>query len=160
MNNEMLEDALKKNNAAAQNLGWNRRSGAPTLPGGGLERSQSVDYPPESPASATSSTSENKFFKFRFSSQANQSTQSVPQTGSRPGTPVLGNLTSPSMPSLTAARDRERELEDLAKELEKERAAKKKALEEKAALEDELESLSQALFEEVIFNPFWYTVQR
>ncbi|KAH6885638.1 hypothetical protein BKA70DRAFT_1337480 [Coprinopsis sp. MPI-PUGE-AT-0042] len=149
MNNEMLEDALKKNNAASRDLGWNRRSGAPALPGGGLERSQSVDYP-ESPASATSSTSENKFFKFRFSTPANQSTQSVPggQAGSRPGTPVLGNLTSPSMPSLTAARDRERELDELAKELEKERAAKKKALEDKAALEDEIESLSQALFEE------------
>ena len=37
----------------------------------------------------------------------------------------------------------------MAAELEKERAAKKAISEEKAALEAELESLSQALFEEV-----------
>jgi hypothetical protein len=41
----------------------------------------------------------------------------------------------------------------MAAELEKERAAKKAISEEKAALEAELESLSQALFEEVSVFP-------
>lgn len=53
----------------------------------------------------------------------------------------------PSLPSTT-----DKELEELAAELEKERAAKKAIIDEKAALEDELESLSQALFEEVCIN--------
>lgn len=54
------------------------------------------------------------------------------------------------MPSLTSLRSKE--VEDLVAELEKERAARKTITAEKAALEDELESLSQALFEEVRFK--------
>jgi hypothetical protein len=54
---------------------------------------------------------------------------------------------------------RPKELEDLTAELEKERAARKAIAQEKTALEDELESLSQALFEEVrsiqVFGPVW-----
>ena len=49
----------------------------------------------------------------------------------------------PSLPSHV------KELEELTAELAKERAAKKTIIDEKAALEAELESLSQALFEEV-----------
>ena len=49
----------------------------------------------------------------------------------------------PSLPSHV------KELEELTAELAKERAAKKIITDEKAALEAELESLSQALFEEV-----------
>ncbi|EAU90994.2 hypothetical protein CC1G_02381 [Coprinopsis cinerea okayama7 len=149
MNNEMLEEALKKNNAAARDLGW-RRSGRDSVssnngdPRGSLERSQSVDYPPDSPASAGS---ESRFFKFRFSGNSGHSST---RPNSRPGTPNLSgpsNLTSPSMPSLTTV-NHAKEIEELTAELEKERAAKKKIVQEKAALEDELESLSQALFEE------------
>jgi hypothetical protein len=51
------------------------------------------------------------------------------------------------MPSLSSLRSKE--LEDLTAELEKERAARKAIAKEKTDLEDELESLSQALFEEV-----------
>jgi ribosomal protein L9 len=47
-----------------------------------------------------------------------------------------------------------KEVEELNEQLLKERAAKKKVEEEKAALEAELEALSQALFEEVGFNLF------
>jgi len=50
----------------------------------------------------------------------------------------------PALP-LTASK----EIEELVSELEKERIARKNIAEEKAALESELESLSQALFEEV-----------
>jgi hypothetical protein len=40
---------------------------------------------------------------------------------------------------------------DLQAELEKEKKAHQEALKDKAALEEELETLSQALFEEVFF---------
>ena len=57
---------------------------------------------------------------------------------------------SSTRPSLDRSQSvRPKELEDLTAELEKERAARKAIAQEKAALEDELESLSQALFEEV-----------
>ncbi|TEB19648.1 hypothetical protein FA13DRAFT_343060 [Coprinellus micaceus] len=52
------------------------------------------------------------------------------------------------MPSLHSSSIHAKELEDLGAELEKERKAKKAIADEKAALEAELESLSQALFEE------------
>lgn len=72
-------------------------------------------------------------------------------TTTRPGTPAPGinalHLNSPSMPSLSSLRSKE--VEELTAELEKERAARKIIAEEKTALEGELESLSQALFEEV-----------
>jgi septal ring factor EnvC (AmiA/AmiB activator) len=51
------------------------------------------------------------------------------------------------MPSLSTARSKE--LEEITAELEKERTARKSIADEKKALEEELESLSQALFEEV-----------
>ena len=51
--------------------------------------------------------------------------------------------------ALEAEREQEKRMEELGKELEKEREAKVKASNEKAALEAEIESLSQALFEEV-----------
>ncbi|TFK20752.1 hypothetical protein FA15DRAFT_113195 [Coprinopsis marcescibilis] len=161
MNNDMLEEALKKNNAASRDLGWRRTSSnnpstiqAPSGdPRASLERSQSMDlnaYPvPDSPASAGT---ESRFFKFRFGGGGTTSSANVGVGSSRPGTPAqnhanaAAHLTSPSLPSLTSTHAKE--LEELEKELEKERAAKKKALEDKAALEDEVESLSQALFEE------------
>jgi hypothetical protein len=65
------------------------------------------------------------------------------------------HLMSPSLPSLHAthssvnALSTSRREEELAQALQRERASTKKVLEEKRNLEEELESLSQALFEEV-----------
>jgi hypothetical protein len=155
-NNEMLEEALKRNNAAARDLGWRRGSGPqiPHDPRVNLERSQSVDYvypsdSPNSPPVSAGTPTESRFFKFRFSSASAAPTR----PSSRPGTPsnAAAHLTSPSLPSLSLTHAKE--LEDMAAELEKERAAKKAISEEKAALEAELESLSQALFEEVSVFP-------
>lgn len=150
-NNEMLEEALKRNNAAARDVGWRRGN----TPQANIERSQSVDYAfgadtPHSPATPQSAgvPVDNRFFKFRFSTASATPTR----PSSRPGTPsnagAVPNLTSPSMPSLTSTSHHAKELEELAAELEKERRAKKAIADEKAALEAELESLSQALFEE------------
>ncbi|KAF9526900.1 hypothetical protein CPB83DRAFT_794228 [Crepidotus variabilis] len=166
-NNEMLEDALKQNTTQSKDVGWRRTSTRqngelPSDPRATLERSQSVDLPvtqePSTPqsagaASTTGTTSQdNRFFKFRFSTGPSAPAQK-PNSNTRPGTPVAGNpgastpnLTSPSMPSLSSVKMKE--VEDLTAELEKEKAERKKIVEEKAALEDELESLSQALFEE------------
>lgn len=74
-------------------------------------------------------------------------------TGSKP--PVVhsspqhsSHLTSPSLPTLVAS-TREKEIMELQEQLERERLAHTLATAEKAAIEAELESLSQALFEEV-----------
>ncbi|KAJ3526887.1 hypothetical protein NMY22_g9989 [Coprinellus aureogranulatus] len=151
-NNEMLEEALKRNNAAARDVGWRRGN----TPQANIERSQSVDYAfggdgPHSPSTPQSAGAppDNRFFnKFRFSSSSAAPTR----PSSRPGTPsnasAVAHLTSPSMPSLTSTSHHAKELEELTAELEKERKAKKAIADEKAALEAELESLSQALFEE------------
>lgn len=58
------------------------------------------------------------------------------------------HLTSPSLPTLVSS-SKEKELLELQEQLERERRAHEVAIAEKAALEAELESLSQALFEEV-----------
>lgn len=144
----MLEEALKRNNAAARDVGWRRGSGHD--PRANLERSQSVDYVypsdvPNSPPVSAGTPTDNRFFRFRFSSASAAPTRPA----SRPGTPsnAAAHLTSPSLPSLSLTHAKE--LEDMAAELERERTAKKAISEEKAALEAELESLSQALFEEV-----------
>ncbi|SJL15137.1 uncharacterized protein ARMOST_18622 [Armillaria ostoyae] len=167
-NNEMLEEALKQGHA--NDIGWRRSSSSDHR-----QKSQSIDIVPENGVmkSVTSSPSlpslagppppppppqqqDTRFFhKFRFTSSNNGS-----RASSRPGTPNLGNgpsspnptLTSPSMPSLpvmaSVNASKDKELEELAASLEKERAAHKIIIGEKAALEAELESLSQALFEE------------
>ncbi|KAK0448489.1 hypothetical protein EV421DRAFT_2016677 [Armillaria borealis] len=168
-NNEMLEEALKQGNA--NDIGWRRSSSSDHR-----QKSQSIDIVPENGVmkSVTSSPSlpsltgpppppppppqqqDTRFFhKFRFTSSNNGS-----RASSRPGTPNLGNgpsspnptFTSPSMPSLpvmaSVNASKDKELEELAASLEKERAAHKVIIGEKAALEAELESLSQALFEE------------
>lgn len=167
-NNEMLEDALKQNfSSQSKDVGWNRTSPRtkPESPKSILERSQSLDIPstarqePQTASSADVSSSsgtanpdnslqDNRFFGFRFSSYTTKSS-------TRPGTPAGQNsnipqpphLTSPSLPSLTSVKSKE--VENLTAELEKEKADRKKIMEEKSALEGELESLSQALFEEV-----------
>ncbi|KAF5376220.1 hypothetical protein D9615_008508 [Tricholomella constricta] len=168
-NNEMLEDALKRDSSgyAAQNVGW-RRSSARTQSTDdvGLHQQQqqqqhhptsSGEYTPtlDSPAQESS-----RFFRFRFTgSSPNPSNSSA--SSSRPGTPhdgrspaipgvgTLQHLNSPSLPVLPSHPSKEKEqLEELERELEKEKEQRKAAKEEKEALEAELESLSQALFEE------------
>lgn len=65
-----------------------------------------------------------------------------------------GHVASASVPSLVneAVVKSARREEELTKALATERAAKQNVLKEKAQLEEELESLSQALFEEVCFR--------
>jgi hypothetical protein len=144
-NNEMLEDALKRENSTqSRDVGWRRTSGRDDNRSA-LERSQSVDYAytVETPSPPVSANTDNRFFKFRFSSST--APPSRPNSSTRPGTSSSA-LSSPSMPSLPS---HVKELEELSAELAKERAARKTITDEKAALEAELESLSQALFEEV-----------
>ncbi|KAF8635059.1 hypothetical protein AX17_004039 [Amanita inopinata Kibby_2008] len=184
-NNEMLEDALKReSNGHSRDVGWRRRSGRdidqpcikPYEGGAGTpeERSKSLDLTsdntttgdsnagssvtspvvPATPPAPASASQDSRFFRFRFTG-ASSGTPSRPST--RPTTPsgskgpvasVGGayHLTSPSMPSLPT--HTAKEVEDLMSELDKERAARKNIAQEKASLEAELESLSQALFEE------------
>ena len=144
-NNEMREDALKRESSTqSRDVGWRRTSGGEDNRSV-LERSQSMDYAYtlETPSPPATANRDNRFFKFRFSSST--APPSRPSSSARPGTPSSA-LSSPSMPSLPS---HVKELEELTAELAKERAAKKTITDEKAALEAELESLSQALFEEV-----------
>ena len=156
-NNEMLEDALKQN--LSKDVGWNRtnrRSSGESKESrtNPLEHSQSTDIPSPSQAEPTGSPptsskipQENRFFKFRFSSSAATSSRPITPSGPLSNSPNTSHLTSPSLPSLSSVRSKE--IEMLTAELEKEKAGRKKIKEEKAALEAELEALSQALFEEV-----------
>lgn len=151
-NNEMLEDALKKDTSGqSKNIGWGRTSAREDSARQSLERSQSLDYHADSSPPPSASTQDNRFFKFRFSgSSASASSSRPPSRTESPHIPqgVGHHLNSPSMPSLTAAAH-SKEVDDLTAQLEKERSARKAVMEQKKALEDELESLSQALFEEV-----------
>lgn len=104
-----------------------------------------------SPAPA-SATSDSRFFKFRFTSTSSSRPSSPgvaqsPNLGNGPP-PLHHHLTSPSMPTLPSAH-MAKELEELNAKFEKECAARKTISREKEALEAEIESLSQALFEEV-----------
>lgn len=149
-NNEMLEEALKRDSSGhSKDVGW-RRSGAREGEQRRSEERSGEDTPSieSGTNSPISTTQESRFFKFRF-------TGSSPNPGSRPGTPhdirspaINGahHLNSPSLPTLPPPN---KELEELTAELQKERAARKAVADEKQALEAEIESLSQALFEEV-----------
>lgn len=118
------------------------------------------------PAAAQPSTSpppqDNRFFRFRFGSSpgnASNARLSASASSSRPQTPPprsradelrerdAGHLTSVSLPSLVARTDKREE--ELLAELEAEKEKYAKVVKEKASLEQELEGLSQALFEEV-----------
>ncbi|KAH7923165.1 hypothetical protein BV22DRAFT_606119 [Leucogyrophana mollusca] len=168
-NNEMLEEALKREGpGSAKDVGWRRWSAREVQH---MERTseedrpKSLDYgalneqgvpsqpstaavvngtkppcPPSSPsppAPVPLTASEGRFFKFRFNSGSKS-----------PAIPLhASHLTSPSLPTLVSS-VREKELEELQEQLERERKARKTAADEKIALEAELESLSQALFEE------------
>lgn len=119
---------------------------------------------PPLPSTAT----ESRFFRgFRFASGSGSNTPTSRASRS-PTRSATSPLTSPSLPSLIPGdkakeielekerqkekEEREKKMEELTKELEKERVERTKASEDKAALEAEIESLSQALFEEVSFH--------
>ncbi|KAH9940372.1 uncharacterized protein BXZ73DRAFT_42639 [Epithele typhae] len=190
-NNEMLEDALRRDPGHNKDVGWRRMSAREQMlkAEADTDRRRSTDsltstdysasptasqpssalpsaadpraYSPIAPRSATMpvpspspapSGGESRFFRFRFGSNATTPTShpSSPRLSAQPGLPMLnGNhLTSASLPSLVPPRDWEKEVEELQNRLEAERQAHKKACDAKIELEGELESLSQALFEE------------
>ncbi|KAI0364416.1 hypothetical protein BV20DRAFT_859163 [Pilatotrama ljubarskyi] len=178
-NNEMLEDALRRDPGSSRDVGWRRMSAreqslkaeaeaerrrstdslasaelsssSPTFP----HPSPGPEPSPMPPRSATAPSpapgAENRFFRFRFGngSTSSASHPSSPRiSGTQSPSTNGSHLTSASLPSLVPSKDYEKELEELHQQLEKERKAHKAADEAKAALEAELESLSQALFEE------------
>ena len=113
-----------------------------------------VAQPPASPPQ------DNRFFRFRFgSSPSNPSSARLSASNSRPQTPPprtrvdevrdreAGHLTSVSLPSLVEHTNKREE--ELMVELQAEREKYAKVVKEKSSLEQELEGLSQALFEEV-----------
>ncbi|KAA1475086.1 hypothetical protein DENSPDRAFT_407555 [Dentipellis sp. KUC8613] len=172
-NNEMLEDALRRN-SSSKDVGWRRSSRetsslthtppAPSAPAPSPvsrtsldEEKRSLDSPDVE--NAASPSQDSRFFRFRFSSGRSTPTQGhspPPQTKSilngvrSPVVPSPGvsHLTSASLPSLLPGANT-KELDDLKVELEAERSKLEKIVGEKRSLEGELESLSQALFEEV-----------
>ncbi|KAI0633493.1 hypothetical protein C8Q77DRAFT_1057843 [Trametes polyzona] len=179
-NNEMLEDALKRDPGSSRDVGWRRMSAREQhlKAEAEAERRRSTDSLASAELSSTSPTlslhspaapepspmpmrsatvpspapgSENRFFRFRFGSGSG-STSSHPSSPRLSGTqsPNMNgsHLTSASLPSLVPSRDYDKELEEMQQQLEKERKAYRDACEAKTALESELESLSQALFEE------------
>ncbi|KAI0028443.1 hypothetical protein K488DRAFT_89737 [Vararia minispora EC-137] len=159
-NNEMLEDALKRH-SASQDVGWRRAPARRTS----VDETGSSDThgncdsestPPTPPPLSQTQTSDSRFFRFRFSSGRNTPTQS-----SHPSSPPLsaarlpisgspGHLTSASLPSLVQPIEEmhAKELERFRTKLAEESAKLARAVEDKRALESELETLSQALFEE------------
>lgn len=155
----MLEDALKRDvPGSSKDVGW-RRWGAKEQRERELEdmKRRSVDSvhslesPGHSPQPPSAAPTEGRFFKFRF---GGSSAPSPFPSSPRSSTPVMNgiqtsHLASASLPALVPARDKDKELEDMAAELERERKARKASDTAKESLEAELESLSQALFEEV-----------
>ena len=171
-NNEMLEEALRRDSGSAKDVGWHRSSRR--------EERRSEDHPRNSDyayqrAEASPSTIFSPPVSARsalslFSAPSSATIPPTPATGqesgffkirfpngslTRPGTPNVlspavnshANLASPSMPTLPSHSNKE--VEDLTAELQREREAHQKVVKEKVDLESELETLSQALFEEV-----------
>ncbi|TFK53817.1 hypothetical protein OE88DRAFT_1643478 [Heliocybe sulcata] len=185
-NNEMLEDALKRD----PSVGWKRwsareeenrrriseekeeRSSLELERGSGQSQSSptSPQMPPVTPAPSTANgTSDNRFFKFRFGSGTTPTSPShtlrrMPSSPLSPVTnppPQPSHLASASVPSLIPApsakefgemkhkvEELARQLAEVKKEVVQERTKRNSISEEKQRLEEELESLSQALFEE------------
>lgn len=168
----MLEEALKRDTSGSKDVGWRRVSArdadhrfSDDMPRNvehgyeyrRLDASPALLSPPVSGRggmgifSPPVSGQDSRFFKFRF----NNGSSPRPTTPNAASPAVNGftHLTSPSLPSIPSQLNRE--LEELSAELQRERAARKAAIKEKADLEAEIESLSQALFEEVrSFRPF------
>ncbi|EIM81016.1 uncharacterized protein STEHIDRAFT_125313 [Stereum hirsutum FP-91666 SS1] len=120
------------------------------------------------PTTAPPPSGDSRFFRFRFNSTRSIPTQpsspdltnssnpgTRPPSSSNPPPPsgtgagAVGHLTSASLPSLLPDPAQEKELEELRKKLEEERKKYERICGEKKNLEGELESLSQALFEEI-----------
>ena len=162
-NNEMLEDALKRDGPGhAKDVGWRRWSAKEQRERelAADSRRQSTDSvasfdviaPSPVPQSPLPSAAEGRFFKFRFGNNSMSGVASPRPGNMSPnpnGAPQTSHLTSASLPSLVPARDVDKELEELTATLEQERKSLKAAQDAKEQLEAELESLSQALFEEV-----------
>ncbi|PVF96724.1 hypothetical protein CPB86DRAFT_761541 [Serendipita vermifera] len=167
-NTEMLEEALRKEAAGKRvDVGWARSNTASPMPNSSPSFSSSMSNTP-------GPKNEAGFFKFlrnntggktppQSAHHSHQSSlnlgrahtfnSSIDSTASASPTlhRVQGHLVSPSMPSLhssPAVLGGLRREEELSQALENERANANKILKEKQNLEEELESLSQALFEE------------
>ena len=117
-----------------------QNSSAPRM---GINVGMSTGVPPM-PASST--IKECQFFKFCFSG-GSTSAWHVMLNGLGTGVGVYCHLNSPSLPSLPQAHVKE--VEEVNEMLREEQAVKRKVEKEKAALEADLEALSQALFKEV-----------
>ena len=150
-NNEMLEDALKRDSVRARNVGWGRQTSVSVLDDDNRStKSLDAERPatPNQPAHVSPTVhppqgQEGRFFKFRFGSTTPSSLSGfAASNGIHPS-----HLSSASLPSLSSSKDEE--IEKLTLELAKQKNLSQIALEEKRKVEDELESLSQALFEEV-----------
>src|SRR6266702_116010 len=113
----------------------------------------------DSRAPSPAPTNDTRFFRFRFTGSGRSTpTQPPPHSPPPPATPrpvrpssiTVGHLTSASLPSLVGPSSTlASELEDLRGQLLVEKRKSEKISHEKKELESELESLSQALFEEV-----------
>ena len=106
----------------------------------------------------TATQNDSRFFRFRGFTGSGRSTPTLPPAHSPPSTPrplrpphpAVGHLTSASLPSLVASSPTiASELEEVRGQLLAEKRKSEKVALEKKELESELESLSQALFEEV-----------
>jgi hypothetical protein len=178
-NTEMLEEALKRNPGGSGDVGWRRNANSVYI--SSSPQSEQLPSRPASGAYPKSTESGFFKFRWSGSTPtASSSKTSSPTTGSIGGhsqQPSLsasarnstllassvvgapyeggaGHIASASVPSLVneeVVKSARRE-EELTKALATERAAKQKVLKEKAQLEEELESLSQALFEEVCLD--------
>lgn len=156
-NNEMLEDALRRDSVRARNVGWGRLASVSIIDDDSRSaRSLDAERPvtPNQPTSVSPTihppqNQEGKFFKFRFGSTTPISSSGV----TSPNGVHPSHLSSASLPSLASSKDEE--IEKLTAELAKQKKECQTALEEKKKVEDELESLSQALFEEVSVRLAW-----
>lgn len=168
-----IEEERPKSASLDESARSNASASAVSLPGGGLPSTlpAPIDASATAPTTTVSSPvtpnppapPESRFFRgFRFASGSGSGSSTPTTRASRsPTRSFTSPLNSPSLPSLVPdkateaalekekEKEREKKLEDLRKELEKEKGERVKASEDKAALEDEIESLSQALFEEV-----------
>ena len=129
-NNEMLEDALKRDGPGhSKEVGWRRWSAKEQQERELADsRRQSVDSvasvgvvpPSPMPASPLPSAAEGRFFKFRFgnASTPGMASPRLPMSPNPNGNPQTSHLASASLPSLVPARDVDKELEDMTSTLE------------------------------------------
>jgi hypothetical protein len=139
--------------------------GVPDSPGSDRDSCRAPSPP------ATASQGDSRFFRFRFTSSGRSTpthpTSPPPRTSRVQRTPhsVGGHLTSASLPSLVASPSpppvqpappsvANNDLEELREQLLAEKCKSEKITREKSELESELETLSQALFEEVRHSSF------